>query len=52
MQDGEPVWYGAAEGLHDAKKQVDEAGCECLVFDQLTGEKIVLIPGQDGQQQT
>jgi hypothetical protein len=47
MQDGNPVWLAAAESLHDAKKQVDEADCECLAFDQMTGEKTVVMPGQD-----
>jgi hypothetical protein len=42
-----PLWFAAVENLQEVKKQVDGVGCDCIVFDSLTGEKTVVKLGQD-----
>lgn len=51
MLDGAAVWFTTAESMHEAKQHVDRAGCECIVMDSVTGEKIVVMPGDDDQTQ-
>jgi hypothetical protein len=43
-----PLWFGTADTLADAHAKVGElADCpECVIFDQTTGEKIVVKPGE------
>jgi hypothetical protein len=48
IQDGAPVWFTTADTLHEAKQHVNRAGCECIVMNSVTGEKIVVRPGSDG----
>jgi hypothetical protein len=47
------MWVSAAETMADVHAQMGQlADCpECLVLDSLTGEKISVKPGQNGQRQ-
>ena len=46
-----PVWFATAETVHEAHAQISQrSDCpECLVLDSVTGEKIVVKAGQNGQ---
>jgi hypothetical protein len=44
MIDGLPIWFAAAESLHEAKKLVDQERCACIVMDSVTSEKVVVKP--------
>jgi len=53
LDEGSPMWVSAAETMADVHAQMGQlADCpECLVLDSLTGEKISVKPGQNGQRQ-
>jgi hypothetical protein len=42
-----PLWFAAVDSLQEAKKRVDRIGCECVVLDSDTGEKITVKPAGD-----
>jgi hypothetical protein len=40
-----PIWFGTAETMQDAHAKASQANCpECLVLDNVIGEKIVVKP--------
>jgi hypothetical protein len=53
IDDGSPVWFGAAETMRDVKVKVQQASIgsdiECVVLDQVTGHKSVFTPEQIGR---
>jgi hypothetical protein len=48
MDEGSPIWFGAAETMEAVKTQVQQArvdsNTEWIVLDQLTGDKKVVTP--------
>jgi hypothetical protein len=48
MDEGSPIWFGAAETMEDVKTQVQQARVDSnttwIVLDQLTGDKKVVTP--------
>jgi hypothetical protein len=42
-----PLWFAVVESLQEAKKLADRVGCECMVMDSATGEKITVNPTSD-----
>jgi len=49
MDEGSPIWFGAAETMEDVKTHMQQATAvdcktEWIVLDQLTGDKMSVTP--------